>query len=129
MAKKNFGRFLALAAISGAVAAGVSYFLKYSSFHKELDKDFHDFEGEDDDLQSRETESSKRNYVPLGEKKEESPAREASQPLADAASPSGEEGKEAAKGANEPACDAGQAQVAPDGVAASTTIEDDTAEL
>ena len=46
MAKKNFGKFLALAALSGAVAAGVSYFLKYQSFHKELDEDFHDFEGE-----------------------------------------------------------------------------------
>ena len=45
MAKKNFGKFLALAALSGAVAAGVSYFLKYQSFHKELDEDFHDFEG------------------------------------------------------------------------------------
>ena len=47
--KKKFGKFLALATAAGAVAAGVSYFLKYRSFHKELDQDFHDFENEDDD--------------------------------------------------------------------------------
>ena len=74
MAKKNFGKFLALATISGAVAAGVSYFLKYRSFHAELDEDFHDFEGDDDDFDGtlpHESESAPRNYVPLGEKKEE----------------------------------------------------------
>ena len=43
MAKKNFGKFLALATISAAVATAVSYFLKYKSFHAELDEDFHDF--------------------------------------------------------------------------------------
>ena len=74
MAKKNFGKFLALATISGAIAAGVSYFLKYRSFHAELDEDFHDFEGDDDDFDGtlpHESESAPRNYVPLGEKKEE----------------------------------------------------------
>ena len=44
MAKKHFGRFLAFAAIAGAAAAGISYFLQYKSFHKELDEEFHDFE-------------------------------------------------------------------------------------
>lgn len=119
MAKKNFGRFLALAAISGAVAAGVSYFLKYSSFHKELDKEFHDFEGEDDDLQPHETEAGKRNYVPLGEKKEESPAQEASQSLAAAASQA-----EDAKSQ-----DCGDAKTMNDAAGSmTTTIEDDTTE-
>ena len=44
MAKKGFGKFVAFAAISGAVAAGVSYVLQYKIYHKELDKDFREFE-------------------------------------------------------------------------------------
>lgn len=73
MAKKSFGKFLAFATVSGAVAAGISYFLKYKSFNKELDKDFHDFEGDkEDDFDGslpHESEDPKRNYVTLGEKK------------------------------------------------------------
>ena len=73
--KKKFGKFLALATAAGAVAAGVSYFLKYRSFHKELDQDFHDFEHEDDDdfdgSLPHESEAASRTYVTLGEKKEE----------------------------------------------------------
>lgn len=73
MAKKSLGKFLAFATISGAVAAGISYFLKYKSFNKELDKDFHDFEGDgEDDFDGslpHESEDSKRTYVTIGEKK------------------------------------------------------------
>ena len=65
--KKKFGKFLALATAAGAVAAGVSYFLKYRSFHKELDQDFHDFEHEDDDdfdgSLPHESEAASRTYV------------------------------------------------------------------
>ena len=71
MAKKSFGKFLALATLSGAVAAGVSYFLKYKSFNKELDKDFHDFEGDDDEdfdgSLPHESCTPERTYVTLGE--------------------------------------------------------------
>ena len=87
--KKKFGKFLALATAAGAVAAGVSYFLKYRSFHKELDQDFHDFEHEDDDdfdgSLPHESEAASRTYVTLGEKKEETKetAKEAAQELAD----------------------------------------------
>ena len=42
MAKKHIGKFLTFAAIAGAAAAGISYFLQYKSFHKELDEEFHD---------------------------------------------------------------------------------------
>lgn len=73
MAKKSFGKFLAFATVSGAVAAGISYFLKYKSFNKELDKDFHDFEGDkEEDFDGslpHESEDPKRNYVTLSEKK------------------------------------------------------------
>lgn len=95
MAKKSLGKFLAFATISGAVAAGISYFLKYKSFNKELDKDFHDFEGDgEDDFDGslpHESEDSKRNYVTLGEKKtetentEKEAATQISDSLADAA--------------------------------------------
>lgn len=46
MAKKHFGKFITLAAIAGTVAAGISYFLRYKSFHEELDEEFHDFESD-----------------------------------------------------------------------------------
>lgn len=49
MAKRGLGKFVAFAAISGAVAAGVSYVLQYKIYHKELDKDFREFEDEEDD--------------------------------------------------------------------------------
>lgn len=67
MAKKHVGRFVALAAIAAAAAAGVSYFLQYKSFHKELDEDFHDFEDDFDDFKDTEedTASDTRNYVSL----------------------------------------------------------------
>ena len=37
---KRLGKLVALAAVSGAVAAGVSYVLQYKTYHKELEKDF-----------------------------------------------------------------------------------------
>ena len=106
MAKKSLGRFLAFAAITGAAAAGVSYFLKYRSFHAELEDDFHDYEddGQDHDQPGPfETEATHRNYVPLGEKKESMEAVE--QEAEDAA----EAVKEAAKKAAEKAEDTAEA--------------------
>jgi len=129
MAKKNFGKFLALATISGAVAAGVSYFLKYRSFHAELDDDFHDFEGDEsfDGTLPHEGESAIRNYVPLGEKKEETlkeTAEEAAQKAKDAAekakealAQTAEEAKEAAAEVKEDLSDSIKK--------AATTIEED----
>ena len=83
MAKKNVGKFVALAAVTGAIAAGVSYFLKYKSFNKELDEEFHDFEGEINDEEfdgtlPHEEETAERTYVTIGEKKAE-PAEEAAE--------------------------------------------------
>lgn len=70
MAKKHFGRLLTLAAVVGAAAAGVSYFLQYKSFHKELDEDFHDFEDDFDDFDDTEEKDDKeanRTYVTLNQ--------------------------------------------------------------
>ena len=58
--KGSFGRFLAFATVAGAIAAGISYFTKYRSFHKELEEDFHDF-GDDYPVDS----TMSRNYVPI----------------------------------------------------------------
>ena len=44
MAKKGLGRLAVFAAITGAAAAGVSYALRYKTFHKELEKDFREYE-------------------------------------------------------------------------------------
>lgn len=45
--KKNTGLLIALGAVLGAAAAGISYYLKYKSFNDEIDKDFHDYEDEE----------------------------------------------------------------------------------
>lgn len=49
MAKRGFGKLVVLAAAAGAAAAGISYLRKYHSFNKELEEEFHDFEGEDEE--------------------------------------------------------------------------------
>lgn len=78
---KRLGKLIVLAAVAGAVAAGVSYVLQYKSFHKELDEDFHEFEDDFDDFDDDEEEkdekeeaSAKRNYVSINpeQKKAES---------------------------------------------------------
>lgn len=45
--KNNTGLLIALGAVIGAAAAGISYYLKYKSFNEEIEKDFHDYEDED----------------------------------------------------------------------------------
>ena len=67
MAKKHYGKLIAFAAVAGAVTAGISYFIRYKSFHEELDEDFHDFE---DDFDKAEEAKEKvtpptRSYVSL----------------------------------------------------------------
>lgn len=69
MAKKHIGKFLTFAAIAGAAAAGISYFLQYKSFHKELDEEFHDFEDDFDEFEDTDDNDNDspvtRNYVSL----------------------------------------------------------------
>ena len=77
MAKRGLGKFVAFAAISGAVAAGVSYVLQYKIYHKELDKDFREFEDEEDDGDDTVQEDTfdprklNRNYISLNSSKDE----------------------------------------------------------
>ena len=127
MAKKNLGRFLALTAISTAIAAGVSYFFKYRSFHAELEDDFHDYEDEDefDGSLPHDEEPAVRNYVPLGEKKEE--ASEAGEESAKAASKEAEDmAGEASEAVKETVSeDAGKAE---ETSGATTIVEDNPAD-
>lgn len=79
MAKKHVGRFLTFAAIAGAAVAGISYFLQYKSFHKELDEEFHDFEDdfeEFEDTNDSGASSVTRNYVSLTPEKKAEGAQE-----------------------------------------------------
>lgn len=70
MSKRGIGKYITFAAVLGAVAAGISYFTKYKSFHKELEEDFHDFEDEFDDGFKETSEEPldkepRRNYVSI----------------------------------------------------------------
>ena len=60
MSKKKSGLLIAFGAmLGGAVAAGISYYLKLKSFNDELDQDFHEYEEEDspsDENEEPETE-------------------------------------------------------------------------
>lgn len=71
MAKHGFGRLLAITAISSAVAAGITYILQYHSFHKELEKEFHNFEGEEEEAQGTVSTVPDRKYVALNADKDE----------------------------------------------------------
>ena len=85
MAKRGngFGKFVALATIAGAVAAGISYFTKYKSFHKELEENFHDFEDDGNDDISKIDSTMNRSYVSLHANKDE--LKTAATDIADAA--------------------------------------------
>ena len=77
MAKKGFGKLVAFAAVTGAVAASVSYALRYKTFHSELEKDFREFEdGEDEACEDSEERTvdprrTDRNYISLHASKDE----------------------------------------------------------
>ena len=90
MSRNHFGKVLAFVAGAGAAAAGIAYFARYKSFHKALERDFHDFEDEDfedDDFENEDFEEedvfvkeekpvdlnnpSQRNYVSLSSSKDE----------------------------------------------------------
>lgn len=76
MAKKHWGKFVAFAAVAGAVAAGISYVLQYKTYHKELEKDFREFEdgedvSEDSEDHTIDPRSANRNYIALSSSKDE----------------------------------------------------------
>lgn len=69
MSKKKTGLLIAFGAALGAVAAGLSYYLKYKSFSNEVNQDFHDYE-EDDPVKDEQEEpvtctDTGRTYITL----------------------------------------------------------------
>lgn len=75
MSKKGLGKFMAFAAVTGAVAAGVSYVLQYKTYHKELEKDFREFEDNEEaaEVSEHTIDSRKvdRNYISLSSSRDE----------------------------------------------------------
>lgn len=77
MAKKGFGKVIAFAAITGAVAAGVSYALRYKTFHSELEKDFREFEDgeetfdEENEAHTVDPRRTDRSYISLHASRDE----------------------------------------------------------
>ena len=75
MSKKKSGLLIAFGAmLGGAVAAGISYYLKLKSFNDELDQDFHEYEEEE--TPSEETEEKtepapERTYITINSVKKE----------------------------------------------------------
>ncbi|MBQ9302171.1 hypothetical protein [Butyrivibrio sp.] len=71
---KGLGKFLAFAAVAGAAAAGVYYYLNQkgnSDFDDFDDDDFDDFEDDDFDDDDTTTSFSGRKYVNIDSNKEE----------------------------------------------------------
>lgn len=71
--KKNTGLLIALGAVLGAAAAGISYYLKYKSFNEEIDKDFHDYEEDAAEEANNEPVSfdeAGRTYITIGKTSE-----------------------------------------------------------
>lgn len=78
MAKKGWGKFVAFAAVTGAAAAGISYVLQYKTYHRELEKDFREFEensedgtGDTESKRTIDTRNVDRNYISLSSSKDE----------------------------------------------------------
>lgn len=77
MSKKKTGLLVAFGAIIGVAAAGLSYYLKYKSFSNDVDKDFHEYEDEEDDEDMNgevsavsSCESAGRTYITLNKSSE-----------------------------------------------------------
>ena len=67
---------IAFAAVAGAAAGCISYVLRYKTFHKELEQDFHEFEDDGDEEDEEKQPSSDvrqtdRNYIALHASKDE----------------------------------------------------------
>lgn len=123
--KKKSGLLIAFGAmLGGAVAAGISYYLKLKSFNDELDQDFHEYEEEE--TPSEETEEKtepapERTYITINSGKD-----------ADAADDSV---KEETKDSEETECpestddnDSVKEEGVPEEKTSSVVVEDDTEE-
>ena len=66
MSKKKSGLLIAFGAmLGGAVAAGISYYLKLKSFNDELDQDFHEYEDEETPSEEKEEKTEYKIFTIL----------------------------------------------------------------
>ena len=90
MSKKKSGLLIAFGAmLGGAVAAGISYYLKLKSFNDELDQDFHEYEEEDspsDENEEKAENAPERTYITINSGKECSAAEGTCETAADSSS-------------------------------------------
>lgn len=125
MSKKKSGLLIAFGAmLGGAVAAGISYYLKLKSFNDELDQDFHEYEEEDTPSEEKEEKTEpapERTYITINSGKD-----------ADAADDSV---KEETKDSEETECpestdekDSVKEESVPEEKTSSVVVEDDTEE-
>ena len=125
MSKKKSGLLIAFGAmLGGAVAAGISYYLKLKSFNDELDQDFHEYEEEDTPSEEKEEKTEpapERTYITINSGKD-----------AEAADDSV---KEETKASEETECpestdekDSVKEESVPEEKTSSVVVEDDTEE-
>ena len=123
---KKSGLLIAFGAmLGGAVAAGISYYLKLKSFNDELDQDFHEYEEEE--TPSEETEEKtepapERTYITINSGKDTNAADDSVK-------------KEETKDSEETACpeptdekDSVKEENVPEEKTSSVVVEDDTEE-
>ena len=131
MSKKKSGLLIAFGAmLGGAVAAGISYYLKLKSFNDELDQDFHEYEVEDspsDENEEKAESAPERTYITINSGKD---AETADDPAAEKKEAPDTAECSAAEGTCETAADSSSAA---EGSAAnektsSVVVEDDTEE-
>ena len=131
MSKKKSGLLIAFGAmLGGAVAAGISYYLKLKSFNDELDQDFHEYEEEE--TPSEETEEKtepapERTYITINSGKDADTADHSEKEETDdspkAECPEEKESCEAADGSDEAV-----KENIPEEKTSSVIVEDDTEE-
>lgn len=131
MSKKKSGLLIAFGAmLGGAVAAGISYYLKLKSFNDELDQDFHEYEEEDspsDENEEKVENTPERTYITINSGKD---TETADDPAAEKKEDPDTAECSAAEGTCETAADSSSAA---EGSAAnektsSVVVEDDTEE-
>lgn len=128
MSKKKSGLLIAFGAmLGGAVAAGISYYLKLKSFNDELDQDFHEYEDEETPSKEKEENAPERTYITIN------PGKDAA--VADASvKEETEDSKEAECPAEKEACEAAEGnddavkENVPEEKTSSVIVEDDTEE-
>jgi len=128
MSKKKSGLLIAFGAmLGGAVAAGISYYLKLKSFNDELDQDFHEYEEEEtpsEETDEKTEPASERTYITInsGKDTDESVKEEhaESEETECPAAPEADETKEESAPAPE--------EDVPEEKTSSVVVEDDTEE-